>query len=193
VKGNIMAVAADSFYGEIALFAFSKVPQDWTPCEGQTVAITSNPALYSVIGNKFGGDGKTTFILPDLRGMAVMGTGANPVLTPRNLGDKAGSNSVQLNAGHVGHSHDLMSSGQANPSVDKTRGPLPTSNVGALTVVPPGAAPVAEFSYAMNAQPNKMMHPAIISNTGGSVPHENRQPFVAMHYCICVKGIMPSQ
>jgi microcystin-dependent protein len=188
-----MALASDSFYGEICLFAFTKVPKGWIPCEGQTVAITSNQALYSLIGTTFGGNGTTTFMLPDLRSMAVMGAGASPVLTPRNLGDKAGSNSVQLNGGHVGHSHSFMSSGQANPTADKTPGPLATSNVGALSITHSGSSATAEFSYAMNQQPNKMMHPAMISNTGGSVPHENRQPFVAMHYCICVDGIMPAR
>jgi microcystin-dependent protein len=183
----------DAFMGEITLYAFNKVPKNWMACEGQSIPISSNQALFSIIGTQFGGDGKTSFNLPDLRGAVVMGAGANPVLTPRNQGDRAGSEAVALNEGQVGHSHGLFSSGQANPSTDKTRAPLTTSNLGALTVFPPGAAPVAEPSYVTGGMPNKAMHNGTIGKTGGGVPHENRQPFLAMRYCICVQGISPSQ
>jgi microcystin-dependent protein len=188
-----MAVAPESFTGEVAIFAFHTVPKGWAACEGQLLSIASYQSLYAIIGTTYGGNGKTNFALPDLRGAAVMGAGANPVLTPRNLGDKTGSNAVALNEFQVGHTHALMSSGQLNPSADKTSGPLPTSNLGALSIKNAGGAMTAEFSYAMSPQSEKFMHPGIISKTGGGQPHENRQPFLALQYCICLVGIHPSQ
>lgn len=186
-------MGTEAFIGEIALYPYATLlPDGWLRCEGQSLAITSNQVLFAVIGTQFGGDGRTSFNLPDLRGSAVMGAGANPNLTPRAVGDKAGQAAVALKPAQVGHSHALLSSGQVDPNKDKTRGPLPTSNLGALSITHPGAPSTAEFSYALNGQPTKMMHPDMISSTGGDVPHENRQPYLAMSYCICVQGVFPN-
>lgn len=183
----------NAFIGEIALYPYlTLLPLGWMRCEGQSLAITGNQALFVVLGNQFGGDGSTNFNLPDLRGMAVMGAGANPVLTPRAVGDKAGEPAVALKPAEVGHSHALLSSGQVDPNRDKTRGPLPTSNLGALSITHPGAPSTAELSYVLNGQATKMLHPEMIGKTGGDTPHENRQPYLAMSYCICVEGIFPS-
>lgn len=189
-----MGDTSDSYIGEIILYPFAKVPTGWMACEGQSLSMgdAANQPLFSVIGNQFGGDGRNAFNLPDLRGLAVMGAGDSPVLSPRAVGESAGTNAVALNSGQVGHSHTLFSAGQINPDADKTNAPLPTSNLGALSLTHPGGQSTAEFSYVVNGQPNKQMHPAMIGQTGNDAPHENRQPFLAMHHCICVDGLYPS-
>lgn len=187
-------MGTESYIGEIALYPYyGGIPDGWVPCEGQSLSIndTANQPLFAVIGSQFGGDGQTTFNLPDLRGMTVIGAGANPVLSPRSVGDKVGSETVKLNAGHVGHSHGLFSSGQVNPNMDKTNAPRASSNLGALSVTHPGAPSTAEFSYAVNTPRNKRMQAGTIGTKGGDKPHENRQPFLALRYCICVAGLYP--
>lgn len=187
-----MPQSQDSFIGEIAIYPYSFVPDGWLPCEGQLLAITAYTSLFAVISNRFGGDGSSNFAVPDLRGMAVMGAGDNPQLSPRALGERTGAPAVALNEGQVGHTHRVVNKGTTNPDVDKTSNPLPTSTFGSLTIKQTGQPSIADFSYVLNGQSNGFLHPASVGQAGGDQPHENRQPYCALRYCICVDGQFPT-
>jgi microcystin-dependent protein len=192
-----MASSADSFIGEIALYPYSFAPSGWVDCDGSLRPIQSGTPpqpdlLFAVIGNTYGGDGKTNFAVPDLRGRAVIGAGANPLLTQRSVGEPAGSDQVKLIDAHVGHIHVMRNKGAINPDTDKSSNPLPSSTLGSLTITRPGMTSVGEYGYSQGAQADKFMHQGMVGKTGGDQPHDNMQPYVALRYCICVEGVFPA-
>jgi microcystin-dependent protein len=184
---------SDNYLGEIAIFAFDFAPVDWMPCEGQLLPINSdNGPLFQVIGTQYGGDGKNNFALPDLRMAAPIGAGQNPRFSPRNVGDKVGDAEIALSGGQVGHTHRVVNKGALDPNNDKTNAPIATSTFGSLTIKTPGQPSVAEFSYVKGGNPRFALHPATVGKAGGGAAHENRQPFLALRYCICVNGTFPA-
>lgn len=173
------------FIGMIAYFATSYAPRGWATCDGQTMQINQNQALFALLGTTFGGNGTTTFNLPDLRGRAAMGTVANGP-----LGGKAGVETYSLQVTEMpAHSHTLLTSGTdattATPAANLALGmasgqdgngdTFPVS-IYAPTLTSPGAA-------AQNA----------VSTTGSGTPHENRQPYGVLLACIALQGIYPSR
>ncbi len=167
---------SEAFIGEIRLVAFSFAPRFWALCNGQTLSIQQNQALFSLLGTTYGGNGQTTFALPDLRSRAPM---------HRNLSDvqqglPMGAENVALTQAHLpAHSHALAASGDtANAS--EPAGALPAAK-------PRGGinryAPTADVSLAAGS----------IAPAGSSQPHSNMQPFLTMNYVIALSGIFPSR
>jgi microcystin-dependent protein len=169
---------ADPFVAEIRIVPFNFAPRGWAFCDGQLLPISQNTALFSLVGTTYGGDGRTTFALPDLRGRAPMHPGAGVGLSPHDLGERGGSETVALSEGELAeHSHAMTAqSGAASSKV-------PAGNVLAhpargLTYAPPSAnlVPLA----------NDALAPA-----GGQTAHNNMMPYLTLSFCIALQGIFP--
>ena len=162
---------ATPYLGEIRIFSFSFAPKGWAQCNGQLMPINQNQALFSILGTTYGGDGITTFALPNLEGRSPVHVG-NGI----NLGQIGGETSHTLNIPEMpAHRHvPLASSAAANLGV-------PTGNLWAT----------GNASY--NPVSNTAMNPACITSVGGSQPHQNMSPFLTLNICIALQGIFPSQ
>lgn len=167
----------DPYVGEIRLFAGSYAPMDWAFCYGQQLNISQYSALYSIIGNTFGGDGRTFFHLPDLRGKAPMHQGQGPGLTQRDYAESGGSETVTLLETEIpNHSHTVNAASAGTQS-------SPTDGVWAN----PGRRSTPLYAPA----PTVASNPLALGAAGGSQPHNNMQPHVGMNYIICLQGIYP--
>lgn len=167
----------DFYLGQIILFAGNYAPANWAFCNGQLLPISQYSALYSVLGVTYGGDGQTTFALPNLSGRVAVGAGNGPGLSPYAVGDQMGQEQVTLNSNQMPtHSHTVNANGGEASS---------TSPVGNLP------APAESAGYAPNA--NATMSQQMIAPSGGNQPHENRQPLLALNYLICVNGLYPAR
>src|SRR5690242_5317256 len=165
---------ANPFLGEIRIFAGNFAPRGWALCNGQLLAISQNTALFSLLGTTYGGNGQTTFALPDLRGRVPIGTGQGRGLTARNLGEVAGTETLTLDATQMpAHTHAAGASA-GNGAADS-----PTGRVLARM---PGAIP--QYGAASNAD----MAAAAAANSGGNQPHNNMQPFLTVTYIIALQG-----
>ncbi len=171
---------ADPFIAEIRIFAGNFAPRGWALCNGQLLAISQNTALFSLLGTTYGGDGRTTFALPNLQGRAPMHQGAGPGLTPRTLGEQAGSQTVTLLTTEMAsHSHAMV----ATPGLAAAR--LPTDST--LARSRNGSA------YQTQASNLATMAPAAITPAGGNQPHNNLQPYLTLTFIIALQGIYPSR
>ena len=167
----------DFFLGQILMFAGTYAPQGFAFCQGQLLPISSNSALFAILGTQYGGNGQTTFALPDLRGRIPVGTGNGPGLTPRLAGQKFGQEDVSLTVQNMpSHNH--------TPVAYEGRGGDETSPSDNTWGAGSGNA------YNSNA-PNTSMSNNAISQTGGNMPHNNVQPSLGMNYIICLQGIFP--
>lgn len=179
----------DAFTSEIRVFAFDFCPPNWLPCDGRAVAISDYPQLFVAIANTYGPPpAEGQFVLPDLRGRAVMGQGQGPGLSPRMLGQASGQNDVTLNSAQMPtHSHALtVGTGAYTDLVAAPGGTTRPSRV--LTSLTTGGTDVAENYYAGPVSPNTTLNPAAVSNVGGGQPHTNLQPLMALTFAICVNG-----
>jgi microcystin-dependent protein len=168
---------ADPFVGEIRIFGFNYAPYEWAACNGQMMPIQQNAALFSLIGTSFGGNGQSTFQLPNLSSRMLGGAGNGIGLTPRDLGETFGSTQVTLLTSEIPlHNHLIPVYN------DGTRTAAPTSNSALSTSD-------ANTMYGFGT-PSIGMLPT--STTGGSLPHENRQPFLAMTACLALSGVYPA-
>lgn len=174
------------FIGQIVLFAGNFAPRGWQYCQGQLLSISQNTALFSILGTTYGGNGQTTFGLPDLRSRVPVGTGQGAGLSPYILGEMTGAENVSLNATQMpAHNHNVMvSSGQADSNAGKNNY-LAVAN-GSLA-----GDPVNVNTY--NGTPTDLLGANSISMTGNSQPHANIQPSLGLNYIICVEGIFPSR
>lgn len=169
---------AQSFIGQIKTFSFGFVPRGWLPCDGRTLAIQPNTALFSLLGTTYGGNGTTTFALPDFRGSMPIHQGSGPSLTQRSMGERSGSETqVLLTSQMPAHTHFLTAS--AN-NADLS---LPTNNF-------LGGGGPAIYNAAASLVP---MAAAVVETTGGSQAHSNQPPYLALTIGICVAGIFPSR
>ena len=167
----------EPFIGEIRLFSGNFAPKGWALCEGQLIPITHNTALYSILGITYGGDGKTTFALPDMRGRAPMHQGAGPGLTPRQLGQEIGSSHVTLLTSEMpAHGHQANVNGAATQAV-------PTDAYWANTG--------GRGRKLYGATVDTAMSPVAIGTAGGSQPHNNMQPYVGLNFIIALEGVFP--
>jgi microcystin-dependent protein len=188
--------------GQIIMFAGNFAPRNWAFCQGQILQISEYTALFSILGTTYGGNGRTTFALPDLRGRAPIHSGRAPGLSTYNLGQKGGLEQVVLNIAQMPtHSHttgDIASEDQH----------ILLSSAAAVNETPKeGDVPaVANFPGSITAQNVKSFGPPTnvvngqtisgnagltISNTGGGASHENRQPYLVINYIICINGDYP--
>lgn len=182
-------MATDNFLAEISIFPYTFAPRFYTWCEGQLMAIAQNPSLYSVIGTLYGGDARTSFGVPNLRGRAPIGWGHGPALTyythPGLLG---GSSTVTLSSSELpAHIHDITAVFEP-PPVDTLDNPQLTLNIAASSTD-------VNFPYLSGSTdtPNVDMAPEAISVAGQQYGHDNRQPYLGLRFCIAFDGIYPSR
>lgn len=181
----------DAFTGEIRIFGFSYAPMDWAYCNGTQVLLQQNPALYSILGIHFGGNGTTNFNLPNMQGCLPMGQGIGPGLTPRTIGQTVGTESVTLNQNNLPyHNHNanvVTAAGSA-----KTAGPSTAAPLSLASQVLNNNVNISSFVLDPT-MPNTAMNPGVLQPFGATTPtpHENRQPYLAMNYCICTSGYYP--
>jgi microcystin-dependent protein len=177
----------DYYLGEIRLFSQSYAPQGWLPCDGRTLQISQYQALYALLGNQFGGDGGTNFLLPDLRGRAVVGYGnlANTSSVYR-VGQYGGTESVTLtNANLPPHTHEMVAD-----SADATTA-SPGQNY--LAILPGGLVLYDIPGLRPSPTPPVALNPASVSSVGGGSAHNNLQPYLTMTYCISTTGLWPQR
>lgn len=182
----------EPFIGEIALFA-TFVPRGWLACDGSVLPITQYSALFSVITNRFGGDGVTNFALPDLRGRVVVGTGDGPGLTPVSLSDKFGADAVALTPSQTAHGHALQRKA-ATSVAQKTNSISANANPAQVARQYDVAGNQWELvpHFLTNTNPNTTLGSASIGQSGTvGGPHNNCQPFVGLQYAIACAGHFP--
>jgi microcystin-dependent protein len=161
------------------IFAGNFAPRGWAFCDGQLLQISQNDALFSLLGTTYGGDGRTTFGLPDLRGRIPIHMGDGPGLTNRPLGSKGGQETVTVNSNELPtHTHPLQVTDDLGNSAN------PGTNV---------LAKATTFDSYINENPASTMAPNAITSTGGSHAHDNIQPFLCLHFIISLFGIYPSR
>jgi len=170
---------SEPFIAEIRIFGFNFAPRGWAFCNGQILPIAQNTALFSLVGTTYGGNGQTTFALPDLQSRAPMQQGAGPGLTPCSLGESAGADAVALAPSQMPlHSH-LVQCSSGNANSQSASGTFLATEIGpAQTYSPSGAASMAADAIGVS---------------GGGQAHPNMQPFLAMNFCIALQGIFPSR
>ncbi|MCP3099081.1 tail fiber protein [Myxococcus sp. K15C18031901] len=169
------------YIGEIIMFAGNFAPRGWMFCQGQLLSIAQNTALFAILGTTYGGNGQTTFALPDLRGRYPMQPGQGPGLSPRTLGEQGGSETVTLIASQMpAHTHSLNVSSQAGEVETPIGTVLATDTNG--TILNYRAGPI-----------DGTMNPAAIGVAGGSQPHNNMSPFLCLNFIIAVEGVFPSR
>jgi microcystin-dependent protein len=188
----------DPLIATIMMFGGNFAPRGWAFCHGQLLSISNNTALFSILGTQFGGDGRTTFGLPDLRGRTPIGYGHGSGLTPRSIGEKAGQEYVTLTEAQMPqHSHSAQASG----------GGLTVQNADANQSAPDGSSYIAKprSTGGINTQvfTNTSSAPVDIQGggtgqinvgvAGGSQSHNNMQPFLVLPYIIALEGIYPSR
>ena len=171
---------SDPFVAEIRIFGFNFAPTGWAQCNGQILPISQNTALFSLLGTTYGGNGQSTFALPNLEGSAPMFWGQGPGLSLYDLGQQGGSETVTLLTSEMPlHTHNLQSvqsfAGSAN---------IPTNNVLAKTI--------AGFNaYTATLSPLVQMANVDLAPTGSSLPHNNLQPSLVLNFCIAMQGVFP--
>jgi microcystin-dependent protein len=164
------------FIAEIRAYPYAsdRVPRGWARCDGQLLSIAQNTSLFNLIGTTYGGDGITTFALPDLRGRMAINQGQAPGLSSRVIGEEGGSDSVTLIQSEMpAHSH-------------------PVAATGSFTTKNPGGA-VAAPGGAYGGTPNTGMSGSMLGTSGGTQPHQNMQPYLALNWCIALEGIVPQR
>ena len=169
---------ADPFVAEIRIFPFNFAPKGWAWCDGQLLPLSQNTALFSLLGTTYGGNGKSTFALPDLQGRAPMHPGQGPGLSLHDLGETGGSETVTLLESEIpSHSHALRAY-RTDPA-DRFQ---PTGAVLAR----------ANNGFAYNAAANLVsMSDQSLAPAGGDQPHNNMQPYLTFYFCIALQGVFP--
>jgi microcystin-dependent protein len=169
----------DPFVAEIRIFGFNFAPTGWATCDGQVMPISQNTALFSLLGTAYGGDGKSTFALPNLAGAAPMAAGAGPD-GQHYQGDMSGSPTVTLISSEIPfHSHSLSVSTRNASEKDPTNQALATGQGIGM--------------YGPNNQPTTTLAPQALAISGGSQPHNNMMPSLTFTFCIALQGIFPAR
>ncbi len=170
---------SEPFVGEIRMFGFSFAPLGWALCNGQLLPISQNTALFSLLGTTYGGDGRTTFALPDMRSRVPVCQGQGAGLSSYAEGQAGGAETVTLAAAQMpGHTHSVKASSSA-----------------AASDQPGGRALARSYSgiYAAEPDATTVMNPTMLGDAGGSEPHANIQPYLTVNFCIALTGIFPSR
>ena len=170
---------SDPFIAEIRIFAGTFAPKSWATCDGQLMAVSQNAVLYSLIGTYFGGNGITSFQLPNMAGRAPLGVGNGTGLTPRDIGEEAGETKVTLLSSEIPvHTHSVIASNQ--PGQQRTpQGNVLARSTGMNLYLPTGTA--------------TPMYPQAATPAGSSLPHNNLQPYLTFTYIICLTGVYPAR
>lgn len=176
---------SEPFIGQITVFPYSFAPKGWADCAGQLLPIAQNTALFSLLGTYYGGDGRVTFALPDLRGRVPIGIGQNPGGSDYSIGEMTGVETVTLTTATMPQHTHSMNATQNQGTVN-----TPAGNVTASVVQGDFTGSNQGFVYNPGT-PNTSLQPASIGISGGSQAHNNVQPSLALRYCIAMVGIFP--
>ena len=172
---------SDPFVAEIRIFGFNFAPTGWAQCNGQLLPISQNTALFSLLGTTYGGDGKSTFALPDMQGNVPMHPGQGQGLSLRDLGEMSGTEAITLLVSEIPlHNHFV----QTDPFIGDKSVPAPdqvlsASNGGKLYVTGASNPPLSQMAF-------QALPPA-----GGGLPHNNLQPYLTLNFCIAMQGVFP--
>jgi microcystin-dependent protein len=170
---------ADPFVAEIRIFGFNFAPKGWAFCDGQLMPISQNTALFSLLGTTYGGDGKSTFALPNLQGNAPMHWGQGPGLSLHDLGETGGSETVSLLESEIpAHAHAVRAA--IDPA--ELNAPSPARSLARST---------SGFAYQSSAAGLVEMAPAALAPAGGDQPHNNLMPYLTLNFCIALQGVYP--
>lgn len=174
---------ADPFVAEIRIFPFNFAPKGWAWCDGQLLPLSQNTALFSLLGTTYGGDGKSTFALPNLQGCAPMQPGQGPGLSLHDLGETGGSATVSLLESEIpAHNHILSFS---NAAADEEGQKSPAGSL-------PGVQQSSNRLYApVSGNPLVSIAPQALATAGGSQPHNNMQPYLTYYFNIALQGVFP--
>jgi microcystin-dependent protein len=187
---------ADPFIGQIAIFAFGFAPRGWAMCEGQLLPISQNVALFTIIGNNYGGNGKTNFALPNLQANAAIGAGQGPGLSAYNIGATGGEAAVALQAAQMpSHAHAFVASldpgSAASPQGHLLARATHQVALKAETKAPGPTQVAADFYSPNPGSARTALAPTAVGPAGGNHPHNNLQPYLALNFCIALQGVMP--
>jgi microcystin-dependent protein len=178
---------SDQFVAEMRIFPFNFPPTGWAFCDGQLMPISQNTALFSLLGTTYGGDGKSTFALPNMQGAAPMQPGQGGGLSERFLGEMSGTEAVTLLTSEMPlHTHQ-MSGCDADATTNSPAGQLPAKG---LWDSGTGGGIIGAYS---SLTPNGQMNVQALTPAGGSLPHNNMQPTLTLNYCIALQGIFPAR
>jgi microcystin-dependent protein len=168
---------ADPFVAEIRIFPFNFAPKGWAFCNGQLLPISQNTALFSLLGTTYGGNGQSTFALPNLQGNAPMHPGQGPGLSLHDLGETSGSETVTLLETEIPAHRHAVNASQAD----------------AIERVPVGQQLATGIGVGMYRAPGSpvSLNPNALAPTGGSQPHNNMQPYLTLNFCIALQGVFP--
>lgn len=172
---------AEPFIGQIISAGFNFAPRGYATCDGQLLSIAQNTALFSLLGTTFGGDGRVTFGLPDLRGRVPMHQGQGPGLTNRTMGELAGSENVTLISSQMPMHNHTVNALSTNGNLKGPGGNVMANVQGTAT------------NIYTNANPDTTMNANMIGLAGGNQPHNNMQPYLVINFCIALQGIFPSR
>jgi microcystin-dependent protein len=190
----------DPFLSEIMICSFNFAPKGWAMCNGQFLPINQNQALFALLGTTYGGNGQTTFALPDLRGRVPMHMGSG-----HTLGEKAGAASSTISLLHLPqHTHAMSASGKNGDKAPPTSNYLAAVNSlyspslnrildPRRDRIPLDAVPMPAPVFSSSGGATTTMNPASVTNVGGSQAHNNMQPYLTLNFCIALQGIFPSQ
>ena len=181
---------SEPFLGEVMPVGFNFAPRGWAACEGQLLPINNNQALFSLLGTMFGGDGRTTFALPDLRGRVIIGAGQGPGLSNYMIGQKGGSETVTLNTNQIpSHNHPVVTPVTIKASSSVGTASAPSSRRNVLSASSSG-------NVYGNNPPDINLTASGTQNsspTGNGLAHVNVPPVTVIYYCIALQGVFPSR
>jgi len=179
---------AEPFLGQISMFGFGFAPSGWATCDGQILSIAANTALFSLLGTTYGGNGQTTFALPDLRGRVPVHQGTGPGLSPYVLGEVTGTESVTLISTQIpAHTH------VATAAVSASASSLAPTDTPANSFLTGGGGVTIYNPTTDGTKMNAGMVTVTVQPAGGSQPHDNLQPLLCINFCIALNGIFPSR
>jgi microcystin-dependent protein len=171
------------YLGEVQIFGFSFAPFQWVFCNGTTLSISQNSSLFSLIGTNYGGNGTSTFQVPNLANRSPCSQGQGPGLTQRVIGEAFGESTVTLNPSEMPmHSHTAS---LQKTTVAANKSGTPAAGAGLFV-------PVHQAAVLPNTAPNTAFATAMVTPNGGSVPHDNHQPYLAVNFCMALAGTFPA-
>ena len=179
---------SDPFVAEIRIFPFNFAPKGWAFCDGQLLPLSQNTALFSLLGTTYGGDGKSTFALPDMQDNAPMQPGQGQGLTQRFLGEMSGSESVTLLVSEIPFHTHMLSACDADATTTNPAGQYPAKGMWDT-----GTAAGVIGAYSTTSPGNATMGFQALALAGGSLPHNNMQPYLTLNFCIALQGIFPAR
>jgi len=174
------------FVAEVTMFGFNFPPKGWAFCDGQLLPISQNTALFSLLGTNYGGDGKSTFGLPNIQGMAVIGQGQSSASGSQYfVGETTGTETVTLLTSEMpSHNHTFAATSDGGTTTVSTGNQLAKAQTG-------GKQQSFTGNYLNASAPNIVMSPLGTSISGGSLPHNNMQPYLTLNFCIAMQGVFP--